>query len=273
VKETSIYIQKYRALLDSILGLEFFVLDIEDGLNDVKERHAALKRRIAHPKSPVITKADEFAAGTVARIRARGDINKLRHTLHEYQRVKPNSKTLTLNMCLVFIVALFEAFVVDVFTNVLISNVQMLKCARTLTFETVIGLGSQSRIIRHMAEKEMNEYAYASLTEQCRIYRKRFGVDIEESGVSIEMLAEIVAQRNLLIHNKGVVNKRYIESLRNPKLKLGAKVRITQEDWDQYVASFESAAGFIALSLAKGRDAALARMRKLKAEGAEHAPS
>ncbi len=55
-----------------------------------------------------------------------------------------------------------------------------------------------------MAAREISGIAYKNLTDQIRYYAECFDVDLASAdGVLVDSLTEVVARRNLLVHNAG----------------------------------------------------------------------
>jgi hypothetical protein len=76
----------------------------------------------------------------------------------------------------------------------------------------------------------MNEVSYSSIRDQARYYLDRFGIDLAQSGVTITELTDISATRNLLVHNNGVVNSLYLETVPHSTCKLGDTINLTIPD-------------------------------------------
>jgi hypothetical protein len=110
----------------------------------------------------------------------------------------------------------------------------MLRSSKQLSYEQILELGSIDQLTRFMANKEINQEGYQSVANQWKAFEKRFGVRIEESGVSIEKLADMIAQRNLLAHNNGIVNDRYFEAVITPSLARGQRVQLDEDRFNEY---------------------------------------
>lgn len=120
---------------------------------------------------------------------------------------------LMLRMSYIYLMSLFDAFVSDVLESVIKSRPEMLRSKKQITYEKALEFSSIDEMVEYLARRELNELGYKSIKEQSDYYRERFGIVLSDSGVSIEMLAELRCRRNILVHNNGVVNHIYLEQV------------------------------------------------------------
>ena len=121
----------------------------------------------------------------------------------------------------------------------------MLRSKRQLTYETIISVGSSDKLVRHMALREINEVGYKSTRDQWSYYASRFGAEVDKSGVDLEKLVEMYAERNLLVHNNGIVNEIYLGTVTAPVFKLEEQIEITFTKWAEFAADVRSLAAFV----------------------------
>jgi len=127
------------------------------------------------------------------------------------------------------LVTILEGYLADVVREIFLVHPDALKSARELTTEAVLNLGERKQIVSYLAEKETDELFYKSFPDVVNYFSKKFNITLDDSGVSTERIVEIMATRNIHVHNMGIVNRRYLESVKDGKLKLGAYKSITRE--------------------------------------------
>jgi hypothetical protein len=130
---------------------------------------------------------------------------------------------------LLYLVAIFESYLVDIVREILLTCPDALKSGRPITAETIIELGEQKQIISYLAEKEVEALLYKSFPDVVNYFDKKFKIDVNASGVSVDNIVEILATRNIHVHNRGLVNQRYLELVTASPLKVGAYKPITRE--------------------------------------------
>lgn len=143
------------------------------------------------------------------------------------------------------LVTIFEGYLADVVREIFLVHPEALKSAKKLTAETVLNLGERKQIVSYLAEKETKKLLYKSFLGVVNYFSKKFNISLDDSGVSAERIVEIMATRNIHVHNKGVVNRRYLESVKDSKLKVEAYKSITSEYLRVSIDSIKTLVKFI----------------------------
>jgi hypothetical protein len=152
-------------------------------------------------------------------------------------------------MAFIYLVALFDAFLADVFQLVLVARPQALRSKKQLTYEKILEFSSHEDLVRYLVQRELHELAYQSIRDQFSYYESRFNVSLAKSGVPIEVLTEIRAARNVLVHNNGIVNHIYLELVHEAKYNLNDQLVISLEYWKQAEESLKTVAAHVHGSL------------------------
>ena len=79
-------------------------------------------------------------------------------------------------------------------------------------------------------ENKVMKFAYKSFDRQLRSLKMNHNIDFEKifDRNKIEQLIEIIETRNIIVHNSGIVSKKYIKNVSNTKLTEG-ELRIVDE--------------------------------------------
>lgn len=128
---------------------------------------------------------------------------------------------------LIYLVAIFESYLVDIVRGILLTCPDALKSGRQFTAEAIIKLGDQKQIISYLAEKEVEDLK--SFPDVVNYFDNKFNINLNASGVPVENIVEILATRNIHVHNGGIVNQRYLELVGGSTLKVGAYKPVTRE--------------------------------------------
>lgn len=153
-----------------------------------------------------------------------------------------------LNMGFIYLVALFDAFITDIFTSFLLSRPEAMKpSGKQLGYERIIDLMSEGAdsLLSFMAQSEIHSLSYASIADQAKYYKSRFKIDLSHSGVGIDVLTEIWARRNLLVHNNGVVNKLYLDAVRSSPFREGEVLNVGHGYWEESRRHLDGVATFV----------------------------
>jgi hypothetical protein len=146
---------------------------------------------------------------------------------------------------LLYLVAIFESYLVDIVREILLTCPDALKSGRQFTAETIIKLGEQKQIINYLAEKEVEKLPYKSFPAVVNYFGKKFNINLNASGVLVENIVEILTTRNIHVHNRGIVNQQYLELVRGSTLKVGAYKSITRKYLRDSIDSISTLVEFI----------------------------
>jgi hypothetical protein len=144
---------------------------------------------------------------------------------------------------LLYLVAIFESYLVDIVREILLTCPDTLKSGRQFTAETIIKVGDQKQIISYLAEKEVEDLK--SFRDVVSCFDKKFNINLNASGVLVDNIAEILATRNIHVHNRGIVNQRYLEFVGGSALKVGAYKPITRQYLRDSIDSISTLVEFI----------------------------
>lgn len=111
-------------------------------------------------------------------------------------------------MALVYLVTRLEAFLKDYFAEYLLQDPRRLRSSNTLTYEQALSFSSMTALKRGLADREAEKLGYGSIDDVAQAMEKRFSVRLSEFP-NWTTVREMVYRRNLLVHNKGIVNDVY----------------------------------------------------------------
>jgi hypothetical protein len=146
---------------------------------------------------------------------------------------------------LLYLVAIFESYLVDIVREVLLTCPDALKSGRQFTAETIMKLGTQKQIISYLAEEEVDQLLYKSFPDVVDYFDKKFRINLNASGVSRENIVEALATRNIHVHNRGIVNQRYLELVGGSIFKAGAYKPVTRRYLRDSIDSISTLVEFI----------------------------
>jgi hypothetical protein len=157
---------------------------------------------------------------------------------------------LMFRMSFIYLIALFDAFLADVFSVVVKTRPKILKSSKKqISYERLFEFGSYEALVESLAGRELNELSYKSMKDQAEYYRDRFGVALEESGVAVSKLVELRATRNLLVHNNGLVNEIYLDQVPSTTYKSGEDVQVNEDYFRQAVVNLDTVVKFVTTKL------------------------
>ena len=146
---------------------------------------------------------------------------------------------------LTYLVAIFKGYFVDIVKEILLAHPDALKSGRQLTTEEVLTQGGWKQIISYLAEREVEELENAPFQKVAKYFDEKFNINLNTVGVSAEKVTEILATRNIHIHNKGIVNQQFLKLVKNSTLRVGTYKSITGEYLADSISIIDTLVQFI----------------------------
>ncbi|MFZ1010405.1 MAG: hypothetical protein WAN65_26435 [Candidatus Sulfotelmatobacter sp.] len=213
--------------------ISLFVSDVQRGFKFLARQHEQLTGKL-NPQAEESSQALQRTPGEeLVTIKvSRKELSLLQKVMHwKSDRMKAYPKLL-LSMSFIYFVAAFDAFLADALGAVLLYRPEMLRSSKKqLSYEAIISFANREDLVGHMAARELNEVGYWPVKAQWTYYYERFGIDLTASPVSLEKVVEMVAGRNILVHNNGIVNEIYIAAVPATKLSRGDTFEISEALW------------------------------------------
>ena len=131
--------------------------------------------------------------------------------LDTYQR----QKTVLMPMVFVYLVTIWDAFVMDTVRKILGVSPYLISTsdAKIEVKRSFLWSAESGEDIRnYLIEDKVRQLDY-DRKELLRCFKEHWGIDWEESGISLDDVVEIRARRDIWVHNKGIVNKQYLDML------------------------------------------------------------
>lgn len=129
-------------------------------------------------------------------------------------------------MTTVYIVSLLEAFLKNYLKTIFIYKPETLKTKSQITFDVICSHRSMKALILTLAQSEVDMLGYGSIEDMQECYDKRFkcNFNLFESWNEI---VESSYRRNIIVHNRGIINNKYKQKFKNHRL--GSKLDTTTE--------------------------------------------
>lgn len=107
----------------------------------------------------------------------------------------------------------------------------MLKSSDEIPIEIILQYPTMEDLISHIAEAKVHNLAYKSIKDLVSYLSKQFTFDLFTSTENSEKMSLINQYRNLIIHNRGIVNRKFLASIpKNAKVyKIGDKIEIKHD--------------------------------------------
>ena len=98
---------------------------------------------------------------------------------------------------------------------------EALKSDDKVSVETILEYSTREELIAAITEQKVLDLSFKGVVALNEYLKRRLSFALFEREKSLQIAAELVENRNLYIHNRGIVNRRYLSRMPNSTLKLG----------------------------------------------------
>jgi hypothetical protein len=103
----------------------------------------------------------------------------------------------------------FEVYLVDILREVLKQRPQILSNRQqTLTIEYVLQFPTKEELITDLIETKVNSLSYKGFADLVTWFKER-GIPLSVNEESMPKIVELIATRNIIVHNRGRVDSKY----------------------------------------------------------------
>jgi hypothetical protein len=189
-----------------------------------------------HKGNIQLTKKLEKFYGGILKVKGRKDgieiseseaelIRKIiKENTENYQQLLPFFRS----QMLIFIVSLFEFYVKDAIEYMYSKNINSLKTKdKSIDYEKLLSFSNMDEILHYIVEKESFSIGFLSYDDLTNYLIKKWKINLNDTEILRESIEEIFQIRNILVHNRGKVNRTFLQKVTNATYKIDDSVEIT----------------------------------------------
>jgi hypothetical protein len=143
--------------------------------------------------------------------------------------LRRNSQAL-LEMFLGRLVDAFQKYLVDIIRDILRRKPEILRTRKeSLTVEELLRFTTVEELVQVIIERKVSSLAYEGFG-RVRDWCTEKGIPLDVSAEDLPAVVEFIACRNIIAHNRGVVDERYLEAVPSSALAIGATRTLSADD-------------------------------------------
>lgn len=139
---------------------------------------------------------------------------------------------LCLRMTYVHLITLFEAALSDIIRAALLFRPQILRSKRMISYEDILGETNMDSLVAKLVDKEISDLTYGSIDDLIEYLKNKLHIPIDFLPEEKDELSWCKAKRNILVHNQGKVDAKFLKMNTVGKYSIGESIIITELDWD-----------------------------------------
>jgi len=138
-------------------------------------------------------------------------------------------------LCLQYIVSIFENFVFDLMKDIMIKYPKQLNEQKEIKVGIITNQNSMDELIYLLIDQELSALKYKNLKDWIDRLKKMVSIT-GPSTDEVKKISEIKATRDLLVHNKGIVDETYIKKAgKLARYKKGERIEVS---YDYFLSSW-----------------------------------
>lgn len=116
----------------------------------------------------------------------------------------------------------FEIYLVDILREVLKKKPEILSNKQqSVTIEYVLRFPNKDELVTDLIESKVSSLSYKGFSDLVSWFKER-GIPLKVKGEHTEKIAELIATRNVIVHNRGRVDAKYLRSNPSSDFSLGS---------------------------------------------------
>jgi hypothetical protein len=206
--------QLFTDTFSELMELSSFQQSTVIGYNLIEEKHEAHLKYLEE-QIPLSDRGKKLTM--LDRIRREVKIRQV-HSIGEKKDVYVNTinKSIIIYAC-----SVFDFFLNEIFRYLLIGNLQKLASEKKAIQYHELILNSKEAIIESLIEKEIHEVSYKRIDVRIKYLSDTFDLDLEftndetyffSNKVNLNKINWAYSIRNIIVHNKGIINKIFLDS-------------------------------------------------------------
>ena len=117
-------------------------------------------------------------------------------------------------------------YVSDLLTLIFTTRPETLRSNETVTLEFILKHKDQEELINALAERKVNKLSYQGMKDLARYVADTLGLDMFSGPEELNKAIRLNEMRNLIVHNRGIVNKTFLSRVPDSRLSLGDRVTL-----------------------------------------------
>ncbi|MEE4740602.1 hypothetical protein V2K88_02870 [Pseudomonas alliivorans] len=139
---------------------------------------------------------------------------------------------LCLRITYVHLITLFEAALSDIIRVALLFRPQILKSKKMISYEDIFGESDLESLVAKIVDKEISDLTYGSIDDLIEYLKNKLYIPIDFLPEEKDELNWCKATRNLLVHNQGRVDAKFLKMTAKGKYLMGESIVVTESDWN-----------------------------------------
>ena len=162
------------------------------------------------------------------------EIRQKRATAKKMTDIAKNSRQFILEASLSRHVENYLNYLSSILLQIFTEKPETLKSSEKVEISAVLSFENIQDLVRNFAERKVESLSYSSISDLCGFFDKRFGIQLFPASEMPTMI-EAVETRNISVHNRCIINNRYVQKTGCDPSLIGKRKELFLKDLDRFV--------------------------------------
>jgi hypothetical protein len=135
-------------------------------------------------------------------------------------------KQLLMELLLCRAVDNFLTYLSEILALIYRSRPEMLRSNETIRLEVILEYETMDDLITFLVEKRVNDLSYQGIQKLADYLSNKLGFDLFERSNDLDTAIRIIETRNIIVHNRAVINDRFLSRVQNFPLGVGEHLHL-----------------------------------------------
>ena len=145
----------------------------------------------------------------------------------------------------------FHTYISEALLSVFRARPETLRSGSKVEVREVLECASIEEFAGRLAERRVEELSHQGFPSIQRYLEERLGIELKFDQEQLRLASEATAIRNLVVHNRGYVNERFLRDTGREDLRVGEQLEFDRQLLDRYTRALHSAAETIDVGLVR----------------------
>lgn len=123
----------------------------------------------------------------------------------------------------------YLSYISELIGLIFIEKPETLKSKETVKLDFILNHNNFNELVKEIAEVKINELSYKGLNELDDYLKDKINFPLFNDSLYKTKAIEVVEIRNIFIHNRGTVNKVFLNRVKSKKYKIGQSIMLEED--------------------------------------------
>lgn len=125
----------------------------------------------------------------------------------------------------------FLTYISQLLSLIFITKPETLRSSDKVRIDYVLQHPNMEELIKDLVERRVNDLSYQGMHKLNKHLAEQIGLQLIPDGPKLNKIVRLIECRNIIVHNRGIVNKLFLSRVLNSKEKLGDRLNLNSPNF------------------------------------------